>query len=121
MSQGDPRRLGPYHIIARLGPDAGEAPAVEPRFIARSAAGDRTVVITAPSRELVDDAAYRERFRGAENARLLGGGRPPLWLAPVVEVSGGETGQPWSVTPFLPMLSLPAVLEANGGRFRCAP
>ncbi|MBI0380517.1 serine/threonine protein kinase, partial [Streptomyces albiflaviniger] len=89
---------------------------MERHFIARSAAGDRTVVVTAPSQELVDDVAYRERFRAeAENARLLGGGRPPLWLAPVVEVSGGGTGQPWSATPFLPMLSLPAVLEANGG------
>ncbi|MFJ1993315.1 outer membrane protein assembly factor BamB family protein [Streptomyces asiaticus] len=116
LSQGDPRRLGPYHVIARLGPGAGEVPAVERHFIARSAAGDRTVVVTAPSQELVDDVAYRERFRAeAENARLLGGGRPPLWLAPVVEVSGGGTGQPWSATPFLPMLSLPAVLEANGG------
>lgn len=116
LSQGDPRRLGPYHVIARLGPGAGEVTAVECHFIARSAAGDRTVVVTAPPHELVDDVAYRERFRAeAENARLLGGGRPPLWLAPVVEVSGGGTGQPWSATPFLPMLSLPAVLEANGG------
>ncbi|MER8161630.1 PQQ-binding-like beta-propeller repeat protein [Streptomyces sp. NPDC094472] len=116
LSQDDPRRLGPYHVIARLGPDAGEGPAMESHFIARSVAGDRTVVVTAPSQELVDDVAYRERFRAeAENARLLGGGRPPLWLAPVVEVSGGGTGQPWSATPFLPMLSLPAVLEANGG------
>ncbi|MFE2182739.1 PQQ-binding-like beta-propeller repeat protein [Streptomyces sp. NPDC059455] len=115
LSQGDPRRLGPYHVIARLGPGAGEVPAVESHFIARSAAGDRTVVVTAPSQELVDDIAYRERFRvEAENARLLGGGRPPLWLAPVVEVSGGGAGRPWSATPFLPMLSLPAVLEANG-------
>ncbi|AGP54634.1 PQQ-binding-like beta-propeller repeat protein [Streptomyces rapamycinicus] len=116
LSQGDPRRLGPYHVIARLGPDADEVPAAESRFIARGAAGDRTVVVTAPSQEFADDVAYRERFRAeAENARLLGGGRPPLWLAPVAEVSGGDTGQPWSATPFLPMLSLPAVLEANGG------
>ncbi|MBP8534233.1 PQQ-binding-like beta-propeller repeat protein [Streptomyces sp. MK37H] len=94
----------------------GEVPPLERHFIARSAAGDRTVVVTAPSQELVDDVAHRERFRAeAENARLLGGGRPPLWLAPVVEVSGGGTGQPWSATPFLPMLSLLAVLEANGG------
>ncbi|MEU1941700.1 PQQ-binding-like beta-propeller repeat protein [Streptomyces sp. NPDC020125] len=116
LSQDDPRRLGPYHVIARLGPDAGEVPATARHFIARSAAGDRTVVVTAPSHELADDVTYRERFLAeAENARLLGGGRPPLWLAPVVEVSGGGTGQPWSATPFLPLLSLPAVLEANGG------
>ncbi|BBJ40553.1 hypothetical protein SSPO_032710 [Streptomyces antimycoticus] len=116
LSQDDPRRLGPYYVIARLGPDAGEVPATARHFIARGAAGDRTVVVTAPSQELADDVAYRERFLAeAENARLLGGGRPPLWLAPVVEVSGGGTGQPWSTTPFLPMLSLPAVPEANGG------
>ncbi|WP_262705669.1 MULTISPECIES: PQQ-binding-like beta-propeller repeat protein [Streptomyces] len=117
LSQGDPRRLGPYHVIARLGPGAGEVAAMDSHFIARSAAGDRTVVVAAPSHELMDDIAYRERFRvEAENARLLGGGRPPLWLAPVVEVSGGgATGRPWSAMPFLPMLSLPAVLEANGG------
>ncbi|MGW3434117.1 outer membrane protein assembly factor BamB family protein [Streptomyces melanosporofaciens] len=116
LSQDDPRRLGPYHVIARLGPDAGEVPATVRHFIARSAVGDRTVVVTAPSHELADDVTYRERFLAeAENARLLGGGRAPLWLAPVVEVSGGGTGQPWSATPFLPVLSLPAVLEANGG------
>ncbi|MEU8726599.1 PQQ-binding-like beta-propeller repeat protein [Streptomyces antimycoticus] len=116
LSQDDPRRLGPYYVIAGLGPDAGEVPATARHFIARGAAGDRTVVLTAPSQELADDVAYRERFLAeAENARLLGGGRPPLWLAPVVEVSGGGTGQPWSATPFLPMLSLPAALEANGG------
>ncbi|MEU9970684.1 outer membrane protein assembly factor BamB family protein [Streptomyces malaysiensis] len=116
LSQGDPGRLGPYHVIARLGSDTGEVPAAARHFIARSAAGDRTVVVTAPSQEFADHVAYGERFRvEAENARLLGGGRPPLWLAPVVEVSGRGTGQPWSVTPFLPMLSLPAALEAHGG------
>ncbi len=82
LSQDDPRRLGPYHVIARLGPDAGEVPATARHFIARDAAGDRTVVVTAPSHELADDVLYRERFLAeAENARLLGGGRPPLWLA----------------------------------------
>ncbi|WAP58661.1 outer membrane protein assembly factor BamB family protein [Streptomyces sp. S465] len=116
LSRDDPRRLGPYHVIARLGPSAGEVPATARHFIARSAAGDRTVVVTAPPEELAHDVGYRERFRAeAENARLLGGGRPPLWLAPVVEISDGGVGTPWSATPFLPMLSLSAALEANGG------
>ncbi|WP_063787241.1 PQQ-binding-like beta-propeller repeat protein [Streptomyces sp. NBRC 110028] len=116
LSRDDPRRIGPYHLIARLDPEAGDTAAVARCFIARSGGGDRTVLISAPPVASSDDTGYPERFRAeAENARLLSGASRCPWIVPVMEVSGDGTDLPWSASPYLPMLPLPAVLEAYGG------
>ena len=116
LSQDDPRRLGSYHVIARLAPAAGEITAATRQFIARGADGARTVVVSTPLAERVDDAAHRARFLAeAESARLLGRARRFSWLAPVAEVSDAADVPPWSASPYRPMLPLPAALEAYGG------
>ncbi|MEV6133474.1 PQQ-binding-like beta-propeller repeat protein [Streptomyces violaceusniger] len=115
LSDGDPRRLGPYHIIARLAPGE-EDPTVAARlFLARSAGGVRTVLISTPSAELADDAAYRGRFlTEAESARRLGGAWPLARLAPV-EISDRAPEPPWSAFPYRPLLPLPGVMQMCGG------
>ncbi|MGA6160292.1 PQQ-binding-like beta-propeller repeat protein [Stenotrophomonas sp. NPDC087984] len=115
LSEDDPRRLGPYHLIARLAPGDDDPRAAARLFLARSAGGVRTVLVSAPSAEFADDAAYRGRFlTEAENARRLGGARPLACLAPV-EISGNASDLPWSAFPYRPMLPLPGVLRVCGG------
>ncbi|WP_413806852.1 PQQ-binding-like beta-propeller repeat protein [Streptomyces sp. OE57] len=115
LSEHDPRRLGPYHIIARLAPGE-EDPTVAARlFLARSAGGVRTVLISTLSAELADDAAYRGRFlTEAESARRLGGAWPLARLAPV-EISDRAPEPPWSAFPYRPILPLPGVMQMCGG------
>ncbi|MBT2508559.1 serine/threonine protein kinase [Streptomyces sp. ISL-98] len=103
----NPRRIGPYHLITRLDPAGpGFPPVPERRFVARSADGDRTVLIsapletTAPGRFLVEADAAR---------RLLG-----PWVCPVSEVSPPSEA-PWYASPYLPALPLPVALSVHGG------
>ncbi|PNG92517.1 hypothetical protein SMF913_27982 [Streptomyces malaysiensis] len=111
----DPRRLGPYHIIAKLAPGDDDPSAAAHLYLARSAGGVRTVLISTPSAEFADDDAYRSRFLAeAENARRLGGAWSLARLAPV-EVSDNASARPWSAYPYRPMLPLPSVLRACGG------
>ncbi|MFJ6598454.1 PQQ-binding-like beta-propeller repeat protein [Streptomyces violaceusniger] len=115
LSEDDPRRLGPYHLLARLAPGDDDPRAAARLFLARSAGGVRTVLISTPSAEFADDAAYRGRFlTEAENARRLGGARPLACLTPV-EISGSASDLPWSAFPYRPMLPLPGVLQVCGG------
>ncbi|QLH24484.1 PQQ-binding-like beta-propeller repeat protein [Streptomyces sp. Rer75] len=134
LSRDDPRRIGPYHLIARLDPGEGDAAAAARCFVARNGGGDRTVLLSAPPLASADDTGYRERFRAeAESALLLAGASRCRWIVPVAEVTGdgtrvgngtrpgdgtragGGTEPPWSASPYLPMLPLPAALEAHGG------
>lgn len=115
LREDDPRRLGPYHLIARLAPGEDDSPAAARLFLARSAGGVRTVLISTPSAEFAHDAAYRGRFlTEAENARRLGGIRPLARLAPA-EISGNASALPWSAFPYRPMLPLPGALQVCGG------
>ncbi|GAA0900481.1 PQQ-binding-like beta-propeller repeat protein [Streptomyces asiaticus] len=115
LSEDDPRRLGPYHIIARLAPGEEDPTAAARLFLARSAGGVRTVLISTPSAEFADDPAYRGRFLAeAESARRLGGASPLARLAPV-EISDRAPEPPWTAFPYRPMLPLPGVLQMCGG------
>ncbi|CDR06076.1 PQQ-binding-like beta-propeller repeat protein [Streptomyces iranensis] len=115
LSGDDPRRLGPYYLIARLAPDKEDPSAADRLFLARSAGGVRTVLISTPSAELADDAAYRGRFLAeAESARRLGGAWPLARLAPV-EISDRAPEPPWSAFPYRPILPLPGVMQMCGG------
>ncbi|GAA1297399.1 outer membrane protein assembly factor BamB family protein [Streptomyces javensis] len=115
LSEDDPRRLGAYHIIARLAPGEEGPTAAARLFLARSAGGVRTVLISTPSPEFADDPAYRSRFlTEAESARRLGGAWPLARLAPV-EISDRAPEPPWSAFPYRPMLPLPGVVQMCGG------
>ncbi|MBL1120123.1 PQQ-binding-like beta-propeller repeat protein [Streptomyces sp. 110] len=115
LSEDDPRRLGPYHIIAKLAPGEEDPAEAARLFLARSAGGVRTVLISTPSAEFAEDAAYRSRFlTEAEGARRLAGAWPLARLAPV-EISDSAPEPPWSAFPYRPMLPLPGVLQMCGG------
>ncbi|TJZ53159.1 serine/threonine protein kinase [Streptomyces piniterrae] len=85
---------------------ASRIPVPESRFIARSADGDRTVLISVP-------------LPGADPGRFLaeaGASRYLLgpWSSPAAALAGpGE--EPWHARPYLPALPLPAALTVHGG------
>ncbi|WP_328667692.1 serine/threonine protein kinase [Streptomyces sp. NBC_00322] len=102
-----PRQIGPYYLITRLDPSGpGFPPAPECRFIARSADGDRTVLVSAPL-----EGVHAGRFLVEADAarRLLG-----PWVSPVSEVSSASS-TPWYASPYLPALPLPVALAVHGG------
>ncbi|MGI5528381.1 serine/threonine protein kinase [Streptomyces syringium] len=104
------RRIGPYTVITRLdgGDRSGPAllPVPENRFIARSADGERTVLIGVPRA-----GADHGRFAAeAEASRYLLG----PWSAPATETdASGEV--PWHARPYVPALPLPTALAVHGG------
>ncbi|MFD7322696.1 serine/threonine protein kinase [Streptomyces sp. NPDC059875] len=97
------RRIGPYRLIARLDPPRDLAPCR--RFIARSADGDRTVLLSAPLRG-ADPAGFLTEAQAGQ--RLLG-----PWIAPITEVSAADA--PFHATPYVPSLPLPVALAVHGG------
>lgn len=106
-SGNGPRRIGPYQLITRLDPTGpGFPPVPQHRFVARSADGDRTVLVSAPL-----DGTDPGRFLvEAQAARGFGG----PWVLPVVEVSPTPAAA-WCATPYLPVLPLPVALAVHGG------
>ena len=102
------QRIGPYTVITRLDPTGPGAPPVpEHRFIARSADGDRTSVVSVP----LDDAASARFLVEAEAAARC---RLGPWFAPVTECA--EPGLPgWCARPYLPAVPLPTALTVHGG------
>ncbi|GAA2517100.1 serine/threonine protein kinase [Streptomyces gobitricini] len=106
-SGNGPRRIGPYHLITRLDPTGpGHPPVPEHRFVARSADGERTVLISAPLSG-VDPSRFLVE---AQAARALAG----PWVLPVTEVSP-TPATPWYATPYFPVLPLPVALAVHGG------
>ncbi|MGG2458381.1 serine/threonine protein kinase [Streptomyces sp. RGM 3693] len=98
--------VGPYLVLSRLDDPASPVPVPERRYVARSADGDRTVLLGLP---LPD--ADPGRFRAeAETSRYLLG----PWAAPATEVSAPSEA-PWHARPYLPVLPLPAALDVHGG------
>ncbi|WP_433452979.1 serine/threonine protein kinase [Streptomyces sp. CA-142005] len=101
------RQIGPYTVVTRL--DSGlpaHTPVPEHRFIARSADGDRTVLLSSPLA-----TADPQRFMAeADASRYLLGS----WVLPAVELAApGE--QPWHARPYVPALPLPIALALHGG------
>lgn len=102
-----PRQIGPYTVVTRL--DSGipaHTPVPEHRFIARSADGDRTVLLCSPL-ATVDPQRFMAE---ADASRYLLGS----WVLPAVELAApGE--QAWHARPYLPALPLPMALAVHGG------
>lgn len=101
----DPAWAGPHRILARLEREPDHAVA-ERRFIARSADGDRTLLVRLPLPG-ADPARWAVEAEGARRLATPG-------FLPVEEV-GGTEDLPWCATSYVPAVSLPAALRAHGG------
>ncbi|MFS0696382.1 bifunctional serine/threonine-protein kinase/ABC transporter substrate-binding protein [Streptomyces nitrosporeus] len=104
LTPQDPRAIGTYRPLARLG--AGGMGVV---YLARSPAGELAAVKVIHAGH-VADPAFRARFRREAEAagRVTGPG--------VVPVTGADTeaGQPWLATEFVPGPSLAETVAAQG-------
>ncbi|MFE2322377.1 serine/threonine protein kinase [Streptomyces sp. NPDC059385] len=106
LRQDDPPQIGPFTTLARLDAESAERTVPDRRYLARSADGERTVLVGIP-RVGADPSRWALEAEGARRLALPG-------LLPVTEV-GGTAGFPWYAAPYTPVLPLPAVLAAYGG------
>ncbi|MGW5344082.1 protein kinase domain-containing protein [Streptomyces sp. HUAS TT3] len=91
LGDGDPRWVGPYALVGRLG--SGGMGAV---YLGRSAGG-RTVAVKVVRTDLARDEVFRGRFRReVEAARRVSG----AFTAPVVDADT-EADVPWMATAFV--------------------
>ncbi|MGW2234763.1 protein kinase domain-containing protein [Streptomyces sp. NPDC001759] len=105
LGAGDPRRIGAYRLLARLG--AGGMGFV---YLARSDRG-RTVAVKLVRRELAAQEEFRERFRHeVQAARQVGG----YWTAPVLDADT-EAAVPWVATGYVAGPSLQQVVGHDHG------
>src|ERR1035438_2762559 len=101
LRPGDPRRIGPYVLIGRLG--AGGMGEV---FFGRSRAG-RPVAVKLIYPAFANDAKFRRRFRlEVEAGRKVGG----FHAAQVVDADP-DAERPWMVTAFVAAPSLQQILS----------
>ncbi|MFI6359724.1 serine/threonine-protein kinase [Streptomyces sp. NPDC050743] len=100
----DPRRVGRYRILARLG--AGGMGRV---YLGRSASG-RAVAVKVLRAELAEDTGFRRRFaREVEAARRVTG----FFTAAVVDADL-EGSPAWLATAYVPGMSLEAAVHTHG-------
>ncbi|MFF7249720.1 PQQ-binding-like beta-propeller repeat protein [Embleya sp. NPDC008237] len=104
LSGADPRRVGPYAVLGRLG--AGGMGKV---YLGRSPGG-RTVAVKVVRPELADDPVFRARF-GQEiaAARRVSG----AFTAPVVDADP-DAPVPWMATAFVPGIPLHTAVTRHG-------
>nr|WP_281174565.1 protein kinase [Embleya scabrispora] len=104
MDAYDPRRIGPYRVLSRLG-QGGMARV----FLGLSPAG-RLVAIKTILAELDHDVDFRRRFaREVHAARLVSG----VFTAAVV-AADPEAARPWLATAYVPAPSLREVVDECG-------
>jgi tetratricopeptide (TPR) repeat protein len=104
LAEGDPPRVGPYLLQARLG--VGGMGRV---FLGRSPAG-RAVAVKVVHPELARDPGFRIRFRREVRAAQSVSG---AFTAPVV-AAGPDDDPPWLATAFIAGPSLSEVIAAAG-------
>ncbi|MBT2405407.1 MULTISPECIES: serine/threonine protein kinase [unclassified Streptomyces] len=107
LRQDDPQHFGPYVTLARLDADSTVDSVPERRYLARTAGGERTVLVCA-ARADADPA------RWAGDAESTWRHRVPRFLS-LTESGSTPEGVPWYGAPYTPLLPLPAVLAAYGG------
>ncbi|WP_285367480.1 serine/threonine-protein kinase [Streptomyces albipurpureus] len=100
LTPGDPRSIGAYRLLARLG--AGGMGQV---YLARSDRG-RTVAVKLVRRELAEQEEFRDRFRQEVHAARRVGGN---WTAPVLDADT-EAAVPWLATGYAAGPSLRSVI-----------
>lgn len=104
LTQHDPRRIGPFEVLGRLG--AGGMGLV---YLARSASGRRVAIKTVRA-ELAEDQLFRVRFaREVEAARAVSG----FYTAAVVDADP-RAAVPWLATAFVPAPSLEEIVNESG-------
>ncbi|WP_327329637.1 PQQ-binding-like beta-propeller repeat protein [Streptomyces sp. NBC_01208] len=104
LTQHDPRRIGPFEVLARLG--AGGMGLV---YLARSASGRRVAIKTVRT-ELAEDQLFRVRFtREVEAARAVSG----FYTAAVVDADP-RAAVPWLATAYVPAPSLEEIVSECG-------
>ncbi|MEU8517547.1 serine/threonine-protein kinase [Kitasatospora sp. NPDC048722] len=91
LGPGDPRQVGEYRLLRRLG--AGGMGLV---YLGRTAGG-RTVAVKTVHAQFAADPEFRVRFRQEVAAARLVGGR---WTAPVLDADT-EGGRPWVATGYV--------------------
>ncbi|MGW1494614.1 serine/threonine protein kinase [Streptomyces sp. NPDC002402] len=106
LRHDDPSQIGPYITLARFDAGGTEGAVPDRRYIARSADGDRTAIVSIP-RTGVDPSRWAVEAEEARRFSIPG-------LLPVAEV-GGTAGFPWQAAPYVPALPLTVVLTAKGG------
>ncbi|NWF27175.1 serine/threonine protein kinase [Streptomyces sp. PKU-EA00015] len=105
LAPGDPRHIGEYRLLARLG--AGGMGQV---YLARSDRG-RTVAVKLVRQELAQQEQFRGRFRLEVRAALRVGGR---WTAPVLDADT-EAPVPWVATGYIAGPALHTVVSGAHG------
>ncbi|MFE0425705.1 serine/threonine-protein kinase [Streptomyces sp. NPDC058953] len=104
LTQHDPRRIGPFEVLGRLG--AGGMGLV---YLARSASGRRVAIKTVRT-ELAEDQLFRVRFtREVEAARAVSG----FYTAAVVDADP-MAAVPWLATAYVPAPSLEEIVNECG-------
>ncbi|WP_406225971.1 PQQ-binding-like beta-propeller repeat protein [Streptomyces albidoflavus] len=104
LTQHDPRRIGPFEVLSRLG--AGGMGLV---YLARSASGRRVAIKTVRT-ELAEDQLFRVRFtREVEAARAVSG----FYTAAVVDADP-RAPVPWLATAYVPAPSLEEIVNECG-------
>jgi serine/threonine protein kinase len=104
LRAGDPRQVGVYRLVGRLG-DGGMGQV----FLGVSPGG-RPVAVKVIRRELAADPEFLQRFaREVDAARRVGG----FHTAPVVDADPYDD-QPWMVTAYIAGPSLQAVVSGGG-------
>ncbi|MFF4175375.1 PQQ-binding-like beta-propeller repeat protein [Streptomyces sp. NPDC001750] len=120
LRQDDPRRIGPYALLARLRETASAvqylAHGTPPGGSGPAANGtEPAVVVTAARPELAVLPAFRRRFQAeARTAALLaadGNGERP---GPGSPVDGTDGELPWTAAPYVPALTLADAIEVSG-------
>ncbi|MFF8535107.1 serine/threonine-protein kinase [Streptomyces sp. NPDC015532] len=101
----DPRRIGDFTLIGRLG--AGGMGQV---FLGRSAGG-RAAAVKVVKAELAEEPVFRARFHQEVAALRRVGGE---WTAPVLGADT-EAATPWVATEYVPGPSLQQVVESDYG------
>ncbi|MEE1783700.1 serine/threonine-protein kinase [Streptomyces sp. SP17BM10] len=104
LEDDDPRRVGEYRLLRRLG--AGGMGRV---YLGRSARG-RTVAVKVVRPELAGDQEFRARFRREVDAARRVGGE---WTAPVLDADT-EGERPWVATGYVAGPSLSSAVREFG-------
>lgn len=104
LAGSDPKRIGPYQLVRRLG-----AGAMGQVFLGMSKAG-RPVAVKVIRSDLAEDPLFRGRFAAEISAARRVQGR----FTPVVLDADAEAVRPWMATTYIPGPSLGEVV-ADGG------
>lgn len=113
LRQDDPRRFGPYTVLARVRETASAVQYLAHHASAADTAdgtADHTVVITAARPELAALPAFRRRFEAeARTADRLAGG----WVQPQLATCTDD-GELWTAVAYVPALTLADAIDAAG-------